>query len=68
MGEAACICCASGSGVAQEEVWGLLHPDAGAGFEVRIQGSEGVERWMEVGEDRWAGGLCWEWGRCGIVS
>ena len=45
MGEAACICCASGSGVAQEEVWGLRHPDAGAGFEVRIQGSEGVERW-----------------------
>lgn len=68
MGEAACICCASGSGVAQEEVWGLRHPDAGAGFEVRIQGSEGVERWMEVGEDRWAGGLCWEWRRCGIVS
>lgn len=42
------------------------HPDAGAGL--RTQGREGVERWREVGEGRRAGGLCWEWGRCGIVS
>jgi len=42
------------------------HPDAGAGL--RMQGREGVGRWREVGEERWAGVLCWEWGRCGIVS
>ena len=42
------------------------HPDAGA--ELRTRGREGVERWREVGEGRRAGGLCWEWERCGIVS
>ena len=37
------------------------HPDAGAGL--RMKGCEGVERWREGGrKERWAGGLCWEWG------
>lgn len=36
------------------------HPDAGVGL--GMKGREGVGCWREVGEERRAGGLCWEWG------